>query len=33
MDFGNRKTAGALLFIGGAQFVIALIIAEAVYPN
>jgi len=29
----NAKTAGALLFAGGTQFVVSMIIAEAVYPN
>jgi hypothetical membrane protein len=33
MPLSNTKVAGALLLIGGAQFVIALIIAEAVYPG
>lgn len=35
MVFGydNRITAGALLFIGGAQFTIFLIVAEAVYSS
>jgi hypothetical protein len=35
MVFGNddRLRAGALLFIGGAQFTIFLIVAEAVYPG
>lgn len=29
----NRETAGALLFVGAAQFILAMIIAEAVYPG
>ncbi len=29
----NAKIAGALFFVGSIQFVIALIIAEAIYPN
>lgn len=33
MDFSSRKTAGALLFVGSAQFVVALIIAEAIFPG
>ena len=33
MTFDNSKVAGTLLLVGGAQFVIALIIAEAIYPN
>ncbi len=33
MTLDNKKIAGALLFVGSVQFTIALIIAEAVYPN
>ena len=33
MPFANSKIAGTLLLVGGAQFVIALIIAEAIYPG
>ena len=33
MTFDNSKIAGTLLLVGGVQFVIALIIAEAIYPN
>jgi hypothetical membrane protein len=33
MDLNNSKLAGTLLLVGGVQFVIALIIAEAIYPN
>jgi hypothetical membrane protein len=33
MIFSDSKTAGTLLLVGGAQFVIFLIIAEAVYPG
>ncbi len=29
----KAKNAGALLFVGGAQFVVCMIIAEAVYPD
>lgn len=31
--FSANKVAGTLLLVGGAQFIIALIIAEAVYPG
>lgn len=33
MPSANSKIAGTLLLVGGAQFVIALIIAEAIYPG
>ena len=33
MDSNNKTIAGALLFVGGLQFTVAMIIAEAVYPN
>jgi hypothetical membrane protein len=33
MPLSNTKIAGTLLVVGGIQFVIALIIAEAVYPG
>jgi hypothetical membrane protein len=33
MPKSDRVVAGALLFVGGAQFVVALIVAEAVYPS
>jgi len=33
MPFANSKISGTLLFVGGIQFVISLIIAEAIYPN
>jgi hypothetical membrane protein len=33
MPLSNTKAAGALLLVGGVQFVIALVIAEAVYPG
>ena len=33
MNFSNSKVAGTLLSVGGAQFVIFLVIAEAVYPG
>lgn len=33
MIFDKAKTAGALLFVGGVQFIIFLIVSEAVYPG
>jgi hypothetical membrane protein len=33
MNSEGGKLAGALLFLGGAQFSVGLIVAEAVYPN
>ena len=33
MDSGNKKIAGALLFVGGSQFTVGMIVAEAVYKN
>jgi|WetSurMetagenome_2_1015567.scaffolds.fasta_scaffold07405_9 hypothetical membrane protein len=33
MNSEGGKVAGALLFLGGAQFSVGLIVAEAVYPN
>jgi hypothetical membrane protein len=33
MPLANSKIAGTLLLVGGAQFIIALIIAEAIYPD
>jgi len=33
MDSHNKTIVGALLFVGGLQFVVAMIVAEAVYPN
>ncbi len=32
MNSGNGRVAGALLFLGGAQFVTGLVVAEAIYP-
>ncbi len=32
-DTDKTKTAGAMLFAGGSQFLVSMIIAEAVYPN
>ncbi|HKZ93843.1 MAG TPA: DUF998 domain-containing protein [Candidatus Bathyarchaeia archaeon] len=33
MELFERKFAGALVFVGGAQFLVAMIIAEALYPG
>ncbi|MGD0451852.1 MAG: DUF998 domain-containing protein [Candidatus Bathyarchaeia archaeon] len=33
MDSNNKMIAGALLFVGGLQFVVAMVVAEAVYPS
>jgi len=33
MNYAHRKVAGALIFIGGSQLVIGMIVAEAVYPG
>ena len=33
MDSNNKTVAGALLFGGGLQFIVAMVIAETVYPN
>ena len=33
MDSNNKTIAGALLFVGGLQFTLGMIVAEAVYPN
>ena len=33
MDSNNKTIAGSLLFVGGLQFIVAMIVAEAVYPN
>ncbi len=33
MTFNNSKVAGTLLLVGGVQFIIALIVAEAIYPG
>ena len=32
-DSSNKKIAGALLFVGGSQFTVGMIVAEAVYKN
>ena len=33
MDSSNKKRAGALLFVGGSQFTVGMIIAEAIYQD
>jgi len=33
MKYSNSKMAGALIFVGSAQFIVALIVAEALYPG
>ena len=33
MDYGNRKIAGSLLFVGGVQCILGIIVAEALYPG
>jgi len=33
MESFNRKFAGSLLFVGGIQFLVAMIIAEALHPG
>jgi hypothetical membrane protein len=33
MDYSNGKVAGALFFIAATQFVLGLIVSEALYPN
>jgi len=33
MSAGNRSLLGSLLFVGAAQFVFALVVAEALYPG
>lgn len=33
MVLSNREKAGSLLFVGGSQFLIVMIIAESIYPN
>lgn len=32
-DVYLRRTAGSLIFVGAAQFVVALVVAEAIYPG
>jgi len=33
MDYDYRKVAGALVFVGGSQFVFGMLVAEALYPG
>ncbi len=33
MKYDNRKVAGALLFVGSVQFLLGLVMAEALYPG
>jgi len=33
MKYSSEKRAGALIFIGAAQFILCLIVAESLYPN
>ena len=33
MLFDNSKIAGTLLLVGGIQFVVAVVIAESIYPG
>jgi hypothetical membrane protein len=33
MGYDHRKVAGALLFVGGSQFVLGMLVAEALYPG
>jgi hypothetical membrane protein len=33
MEFSNRKTSGALLFVGASQFLVGMVMAEALYPG
>lgn len=33
MRYENRKAAGALVFVGGSQFVVGMLVAEALYPG
>jgi hypothetical membrane protein len=33
MDYDHRKVAGALVFVGGSQFVLGMLVAEALYPG
>ena len=33
MGYDYRKVAGALVFVGGAQFVLGMLVAEALYPG
>jgi hypothetical membrane protein len=33
MSYDHRKVAGALVFVGGSQFVFGMLVAEALYPS
>jgi len=33
MGYDSRKAAGALVFVGGAQFMLGMLVAEALYPG
>jgi hypothetical membrane protein len=33
MQFDNKRVAGTILFVGAAQFIVLMIIAETLYPN
>jgi hypothetical membrane protein len=33
MSYDHRKVAGALVFVGGSQFVLGMLVAEALYPS
>jgi hypothetical protein len=33
MKYAHSKVAGALIFVGSAQFIVALTVAEALYPG
>lgn len=33
MEFDNKRVAGTILFVGAAQFIVLMIIAETLYPN
>ena len=33
MAYDNRRVAGAIIFVAGAQFVFGMLVAEALYPN
>ena len=32
MRYDYRKVAGALVFVGGSQFVVGMLVTEALYP-
>lgn len=33
MVYDNRRVAGTIIFVAGAQFVLGMLVAEALYPN